>query len=145
MCDHRYLLHINIISSHKISKSSDSATISKVPKNNPRLLHSTDWNGMTQIQITLDIMHKTTRTAKARAIQIQIKSIIWVSAHRVTFHHALIEGTVCVTTVHHAAAKVDFLYICSSFHIFAILRLATGSQKEVQYPQTHAVYSSIYY
>ena len=37
------------------------------------------------------IAHKTTRTTKARAIQIQIKSIIWVSAHGVAFQHTPID------------------------------------------------------
>ena len=47
------------------------------------------------------------------------------------------------TSQFHISSRV--LYICGSFHIFAILCSATGSPKEVQYPQTHAVYSSIYF
>ena len=51
---------------------------SKVPKNNPRLLHSRDCTGIAQNgklhDKTGQNVHNTTRTAKARAIQIQNQS-----------------------------------------------------------------------
>ena len=69
---------------------------SKVPKNNPRLLHSKDWTGITQIQI---------------------KSIIWVSALRVTFMHVLIEelyAPLCITVLYQ---QQSFIYMWLFPHI----------------------------
>ena len=68
---------------------------SKVPKNNPRLLHTQDCIGTTQIQITLQRdynAHKTTRTSQAR--EFKFKYHIYMSALS-----SLQDGKKCIATV----------------------------------------------
>ena len=66
---------------------------SKVPKNNPRLLHSKYCTGLHKFKFKLHtgyMAHKTTRTSQAR--EFKFKSILCVSALGVTFMHALIRN-----------------------------------------------------
>ena len=84
---------------------------SKVPKNNPRLLHSTDWNGIAQIQITRDISHTRQHGHhRPREFKFKFTSTLDMSAHGVTFQHMPIGKSVCAT-VHHSSISAAQFYI----------------------------------
>ena len=84
---------------------------SKVPKNNPRLLHSTDCIGITQIQITRDIMHTRQHGHhRPREFKFKFTSTLYMSAHGVTFQHMPIGKSVCAT-VHHSPIPAAQFYI----------------------------------
>ena len=124
--------------------------ISKVPKNNPRLLHSTDWTGIAQnSNYTRDILHTRQHGQhRPREFKFKFNSTLYVSAHGVTFMHVLIEelyAPLCITVSYQQHSFIYmwlFPHIC---HFTLSSRKFIGSAKKQQYPQTHAVYSSIYF
>ena len=71
--------------------------------------------------------HKTTRTSQAR--EFKFKSIICVSAHGVSFQHGQIRNCMrhCASQIHTSSTS---LFICGSFHIFAICTLSNRKSKK---------------
>ena len=90
---------------------------SKVPKNNPRLLHSKDWTGITQIQITRDILHtKQHGQHRPREFKFKFNSTLYVSAHGVTFMHVLIEelyAPLCITVSYQQHSFYIYVALCT--------------------------------
>ena len=95
---------------------------SKVPKNNLRLLHTKDCTGIAQIQIQNAYKWEIAQTGQNaynntrhhRPAQFKFKYMSLCSWRH--FSTRTNSETVCVTIVHHTAAKVNFLYICGSQH-----------------------------
>ena len=92
---------------------------SKVPKNNPRLLHSTDWTGIAQIQITHGIYCTQDNTdskgpRNSNSNQIHNMSLC-TSRH---FSSCTDRRTVCAT-VHHSfiSAAEFYIYVALSTYL----------------------------
>ena len=83
-----------------------------------------------------------------QAREFKFKSIMCVSAHGVTFMHALIEelyAPLCITVSYQQQTFIYMWLFAHIDHLMLSSRKFIGSAKKQQYPQTHAVYSSIYF
>ena len=103
--------------------------VSKVPKNNPRLLHPTDWTGIAQIQITHGIYCTQDNTdskgpRNSNSNQIHNMSLC-TSRH---FYACTDRRTVCAT-VHHSFIPAAQFYIYVA--LFTYLPVY-AQQQEVQ-------------
>ena len=88
--------------------------------------------------------HNTDITAR----EFKFKFEIYVSAHGVTFQHTPIENVYVPLCITFRYQQHNFIYMWLLPHIDHLCSAAgsfIGSAQQQQYPQTHAVYSSIYF
>ena len=110
-----------------------------MPKNNPRLLHSTDCIGIAQIQITRDIMHTRQHGHhRPREFKFKSTSTLYVSAHGVTLQHVPIGKSVCAT-VHHSPISAAQFYIYVALFTY---RSFDAQQQEVYWKCQKAAIST---